>query len=98
VINLSATIVLIAGLSSFSVINEQTSEQTASVPPARGHATTLTGEWFGVRPRSRNAGVNVAGKYTSEFATNVTGRVKHDATKAGQLVLGATIDTKTLFG
>src|ERR1700736_2797549 len=95
--NLSARIVLIAALSSFSVVNAQTTELPASVPPQEIPAT-LTGEWFGVRTRLRNAGVNLTGNYTSEFATNATGGVRHDATETGQFSFGATIDTNKLFG
>jgi porin len=96
-LNLSAKIALIAALTSFSVVYAQKTEQTASVSPQEVPAT-LTGEWFGVRTRLRNAGINVTGNYTSEFVTNATGGVKHDATETGQFSFGTTIDTRKLFG
>ena len=71
------------------------SAETQQAPKA---PATLTGEWGGVRTDLRDAGVDVAIGYTSEFGANVSGGAKHDATETGQFTFGVTIDTAKLFG
>lgn len=62
-------------------------------PPA-----TLTGEWGGLRTRIRDAGVDLTAGYTSEFAANIAGGTRKDATETGQFTFGATVDTDKLIG
>ena len=59
---------------------------------------TLTGEWGGVRTKLRDDGIDITAGYTSEFAANVQGGERHDATETGQFAFGAKIDTDKLFG
>ncbi|WBO24093.1 carbohydrate porin [Sphingomonas abietis] len=60
--------------------------------------STLTGEWGGLRTKLRNDGVDLTAGYTSEFAANVQGGERHDATETGQFTFGATVDTDKLLG
>jgi len=95
-LHLSAKLALVVVFSSLSLARAQTPEQSTSVS-AQEVPSTLAGEWFGVRTRLRNAGVNLTGNYTGEVATNALGGQKHDVTETGQFSLGATIDTSKLF-
>jgi porin len=61
-------------------------------------AATLTGEWGGARTRLRDDGIDLTAAYVSEFAANMAGGARKDATETGQFALGATIDTDKLLG
>lgn len=67
-------------------------------PKAPSTPSTLTGEWGGLRTKLRDDGVDLTAGYVSEFAANVQGGERHDATETGQFSFGATIDTDKLLG
>jgi porin len=66
-------------------------------PPAPA-AATLTGEWGGLRSQLRDEGVDITGGFKGEVAGNVRGPFPAKAAESGEFVLGATIDTRKLFG
>jgi porin len=59
---------------------------------------TLFGDWGGVRTDLDNAGVKVSLGYKGEFAANVSGGQRHDATENGQIALTGTFDMGRLAG
>ncbi len=75
-----------------------TATQDADTQQQPQSPATLTGEWGGLRTKLRDDGIDITAGYTSEFAANVQGGLRHDATETGQFTFGAKIDTGTLFG
>jgi porin len=73
--------------------SEPANSQQQPKPPS-----TLTGEWGGLRTDIRDAGIDLTAAYVSEFAANIAGGARKDATETGQFAFGATIDTKKLIG
>lgn len=72
--------------------------QTADTQQQAKAPATMTGEWGGLRTRLRDDGIDLTAGYINEFAANISGGTRHDATDVGQLTFGATIDTEKLFG
>jgi porin len=75
-----------------------TTTEGADTQQAPTTPATLTGEWGGLRTKLRDDGIDLTAGYTSEFAANVQGGERHDATETGQFAFGAKIDTDKLFG
>jgi porin len=67
--------------------------QAGSLPPS-----TLTGEWWGIRTRLRDDGVDLGGTYKAEPASNVQGGPRVGATMPSDLSFRATLDTGKLLG
>lgn len=85
----------------------QTAQQVPEANPANKTAdteqqldapATMTGDWGGLRSRLRDDGIDLTAGYTSEFAANVSGGARHDATAVGQFAFGATLDAEKLIG
>ena len=66
-----------------------------AAPPA---PTTLTGDWGGARSKLRDEGIDITGGFKGELLGNVSGPFPAKAAESGEFDLGATIDTKKLFG
>ena len=58
----------------------------------------LLGDWGGIKSGLTDAGIKPLLGYKGEFAANVSGGERHDATLVGQLDIGATLDTEKLIG
>lgn len=85
----------------------QTSERATESPapiattdsqPAVEKPGMLTGDWGGLRSRLSDHGIDIAVGYVSEFAANLSGGTRHDATETGQFSFDLTIDTAKAFG
>ena len=70
----------------------------AQPPPAPQEQQTLTGDWGGLRTRLSNEGVDISSGFKGEFAGNVHGGPPSKSAESGEFDLGATIDTRKLFG
>ena len=90
------------------LLAQTTSNQTNATPATKAadsqsqqqakSPSTLTGEWGGLRTELRDEGIDLTAGYTSEFATNISGGTRKDATETGQFSFGATVDTDKLLG
>jgi porin len=67
--------------------------QAGSPPPS-----SLTGEWWGVRTKLRDDGVDLGGTYKAEPASNVQGGAREGITMPSDLSFRATLDFGKLFG
>ena len=57
-----------------------------------------TGDWFGVRTKLEDKGLEISGGYTAEVWGNTTGGLKRGAVYTGLLDFGATLDLEKLVG
>jgi porin len=69
---------------------------TAPAPPAPPQ--TLTGDWGGLRTQLSNEGVDISSGFKGEVAGNVHGGPPSKWAESGEFDLGATVDTRKLFG
>jgi porin len=66
-----------------------------------GHATAWltgdhgTGDWFGVRTKLADRGIEISGGYTAEVWGNTTGGLKQGAVYTGLLDFGSTVDLES---
>ncbi|HMI20412.1 MAG TPA: carbohydrate porin [Sphingomonas sp.] len=58
----------------------------------------ITGDWYGLRTRLHDAGVDMSAGYVGELGWNFAGGTKRDVTETGQATLGAAIDGERLVG
>jgi len=63
-----------------------------------GAPSTLTGDWNGLRTRLHDAGIDPEISYDGEFAANLSGGQRHDATEVGQFTFAAKWDLDKLAG
>jgi porin len=68
----------------------------AAQPPQEQQ--TLTGDWGGLRTRLSNEGVDISSGFKGEFAGNVFGGPPSKSAESGEFDIGATVDTRKLFG
>lgn len=66
--------------------------------PASQAPDTLLGDLGGARSRLEDAGVKILLGYKGEFAANVSGGERKDATENGQFALTGTLDAEKLIG
>jgi porin len=69
-----------------------------TAPAAPPQSQTLTGDWGGLRTQLSNEGVDISSGFKGEVAGNVHGGPPAKAAESGEFDLGATIDTRKLFG
>jgi porin len=67
-------------------------------PATQAPPATLTGDWGGLRTQLSNEGVDITGGFKGEVAGNVHGGPPSKWAESGEFDLGATIDTRKLFG
>ena len=67
-------------------------------PATQAPPATLTGDWGGLRTQLSNEGVDITGGFKGEVAGNVRGGPPSKWAESGEFDLGATIDTRKLFG
>jgi porin len=60
--------------------------------------TTLTGDWGGLRTQLSDKGVDITSGFKGELAGNIYGGPPKKWAESGEFDLGATIDTRKLFG
>lgn len=87
----------------FAQTGDQLPDPDPDIQPAKAQERsdtpeTLTGEWGGLRTELRDAGVDLTAAYVSEFAANVSGGDRHDATETGQFTFGAELDMSKVAG
>jgi porin len=73
---------------------QQEKVDSHEVPPPSG----VTGDWGGVRTKLHDAGIDVAGSYILETASNFSGGDRRSVTAVGQLALGLTFDAERIAG
>lgn len=66
--------------------------------PVRKTYDGILGDWGGLREKLDDAGVGLTVAYGNEFAANVAGGARKDATAVGQLVLGTDLDMDKIAG
>jgi porin len=67
-------------------------------PSASEYDGKLFGDWGGIREKASDAGLDFNFNYVGQFAANLDGGQRKDATWAGQLELGASLDAERAFG
>ena len=75
-----------------------TSVQQRPAPHPPQAPQTLTGDWGGLRTQLSNEGIDITSGFKGEFAGNVHGGPPSKSAESGEFDLGATVDTRKLFG
>ena len=79
-------------------------ESSSATEPIRNDAEAWlkgdygTGDWYGVRTKLAEKGLEISGGYTAEVWGNTTGGLKRGAVYTGLLDFGATLDLDKLVG
>ena len=73
-------------------------QQAAATQPGLWDRPALTGDWGGARTRLEDRGVTFTLNEVVDAVHNFNGGVREESRAAGQLFLGATIDTEKAWG
>jgi porin len=91
-------LLLFASLSAASADTSSSFEQTSNDAESWWQGDYGTGEWFGVRTKLEDRGLEISGGYTAEVWGNTAGGLKRGAVYTGLLDFGATLDLEKLVG
>src|SRR5580704_19746251 len=87
---------LVVGCLPLAAYAQQQPPSGAAPPPQEQQ--TLTGDWGGLRTQLSNEGVDISSGFKGEFAGNVYGGPPSKSAESGEFDIGATVDTRKLFG